>query len=983
MGRGARFREAPRYLAASSSTLTQTALEIPPKSAPRIFLIDAYALIYRSYFAFISKPLTNSAGENTSAPFGFTRFLLDIREKFEPDYIAVVFDSGVSFRDEIYPDYKATREKMPDDLRASIRHIRDIVAAFHDPVVELQGYEADDVIGTLAVKARAEGLEAVIVSGDKDFYQLVSPGIHLMNPGRGGATGVAAEWVTEVNASEKFGIPPSQVADYLALVGDSSDNIPGAKGVGPKTAVQLLEQYPSVEELLAHAAEVQPARASKSLQENADAVRLSKRLVTIMTDLDVELDLAAFAVGEPDPAALRDIFVALEFRVLAEKYASAAQAGGRAAGSARATSAEVAVSNAASGAAAADAPAGATAALGGFAPAAYQLVESVDALDAVVASVRAAGRVALWAETSTRDPLRGELVGLGLAAPGGEVWYLPFGHAQPFELSFEGEESGDVRNLPAPKHKKCEGLRAVLEDARVAKVGHDLKRSALALAGAGVTLAGLAHDTMVASYVLDPGRRAHDLMSLSLEMFSHKPRTYVEVVGTGQSAISFAEVPVERAKEYVCEAAELSLRLADRLAALLTDAPLRALLDDLEMPLIPVLTRMELAGITIDGDFFRGMRTRLKRELDLIQDEIFKVAGGDFNLNSTQQLRQILFEKLALPVLRKTKTGPSTDAAVLEELAEMGHEVPRLMIEYREMEKLRSTYVDALPLLVNPRTGRIHTSFNQTVAATGRLSSSDPNLQNIPIRTDLGREIRKGFVAAPGTVFLSVDYSQIELRVLAHFSGDPAFVTAFTQGIDVHRQTAAVIFGVPIDAVTAAMRGQAKTVNFATLYGQGPFSLARQLGITRDEARAFIDTYFARFQGVRAFLDGQVEMAKREGYVATLMGRRRFVPELQSKNWNIRAFGERVAQNTPIQGTAADLMKKAMIDVQAALDASGAGASILLQVHDELLLEVAKGELDAVRALVVDKMQRAVELNVPLVADSGTGASWYECKADG
>jgi DNA polymerase-1 len=374
------------------------------------------------------------------------------------------------------------------------------------------------------------------------------------------------------------------------------------------------------------------------------------------------------------------------------------------------------------------------------------------------------------------------------------------------------------------------------------------------------------------------------------------------------------------------------------------------------------------------------MRSRLKRELDLIQAEIFKLAGGDFNLNSTPQLRQILFEKLALPVVKRTKTGPSTDAAVLEELAEMGHDVPRLMIEYREMEKLRSTYVDALPQLVNPRTGRLHTSFNQTVAATGRLSSSDPNLQNIPIRTDLGREIRKGFIAAPGKLFLSVDYSQIELRVLAHFSGDPAFVTAFRENIDVHRQTAAVIFDVPIEKVTAAMRGQAKTVNFATLYGQGPFGLARQLGISRDDARKFIDTYFERFQGVRRFLDAQVEMAKREGYVETLMGRRRYVPELQQKNWSIRAFGERVAQNTPIQGTAADLMKKAMIDVQAALDSAGASASILLQVHDELLLEVAEDELEDVRALVVAKMESAVELRVPLVADSGSGRNWYETK---
>jgi DNA polymerase-1 len=431
----------------------------------------------------------------------------------------------------------------------------------------------------------------------------------------------------------------------------------------------------------------------------------------------------------------------------------------------------------------------------------------------------------------------------------------------------------------------------------------------------------------------------------------------------------------------VCEIADFAWRLAEHLEARLDEAALADLLADLEMPLVPVLLAMELAGIGIDEDFFRTMRSRLARELDQIRDEIYKLAGGDFNLNSTPQLREVLFDRLDLPVLKKTKTGASTDASVLEELAAMGHMVPRLMMEYRELEKLRSTYVDALPRLVNPRTGRIHTSFNQTVAATGRLSSSDPNLQNIPIRTDLGREIRKGFVAAPGTLFLGVDYSQIELRVLAHFSGDPAFVTAFTKGIDVHRQTAAVIFDVPIEEVSAQQRGQAKTVNFATLYGQGPFSLARQLGITREEARAFIGTYFERFQGVRDFLDAQVEMAKETGYVETLLGRRRYVPELQSGNWNVRQFGERVAQNTPIQGTAADMIKQAMIDVQAALDESGARARLLLQVHDELLLEVPAGEVDPVRALVVERMEGAVELRVPVVAEWGVGKSWYDAKA--
>ena len=925
-------------------------MKIPPKTKPRIFLIDAYALIYRSYFAFIQRPLTNSAGENTSAPFGFTRFLLDIREDFEPDYLAVVFDAGDSFRAQEYPEYKATREKMPDDLRSSLGRIRDIVEAFNDPIVELDGYEADDVIGTLAMRARDAGLEVVIVSGDKDFYQLVGPDIHLMNPGRGGSSGVAADWVTEENADEKFGIPPSQVVDYLALVGDSSDNIPGARGVGPKTAVALLQQHGDIEALIANAEGLKPPRASKSLRENAEAVRLSKRLVTIMTDLDVELDLESLKVGEPNNEALRDIFVELEFRSLAEQFAALAQVSGVA--TAELERAEVT----------------------------YSVVDELSEVQNLIDVIRAAGRVAIAAEPATEDPLRGELVSVGLSLEGGTAWYLPFAHHLPFELTFEGEGSGEVRNLPSLATSEMSGLKALLEDPKVAKVGHDLKRTALTLSRAGVKLDGITCDVMVASYVLDPGRRGHELATLSVEIFSHKPVAYADVVGSGRKRVPFAEAPIERARDFVCETVDLSFQLAQHFDEQLDEQGLTDLMADLEMPLLPILTRMELAGIGIDEDFFRTMRSRLKRELDLIQEEIFKVAGGDFNLNSTQQLRQLLFEKLDLPVLKKTKTGPSTDASVLEELAEQGHEIPKLMMEYRELEKLRSTYVDALPQLVNSRTHRIHTSFNQTVAATGRLSSSDPNLQNIPIRTAMGREIRKGFVAAPGTVFLAVDYSQIELRVMAHFSGDEAFVTAFTQGIDVHRQTASVVFEVPIDDVTAHMRAQAKTVNFATLYGQGPFSLARQLGITREEAKEFIATYFERFSGVRDFLDAQVEMAREQGYVETLMGRRRYVPELRAENWNVRQFGERVAQNTPIQGTAADLMKKAMIDVQAALDGADTGAEMLLQVHDELLFEVPEVEVDAVRDLVIARMEDAVELNVPLVTDWGIGANWYECK---
>ncbi|MDX1495723.1 MAG: 5'-3' exonuclease H3TH domain-containing protein, partial [Longimicrobiales bacterium] len=504
-------------------------MDVPPKTAPRLFLIDAYALIYRAYYAFISRPLTNSAGENTSAPFGFTRFLLDIRRDFEPDYIAIVFDSGDSFRDEIYPEYKETREKMPDDLRASLKHIRTIVEGFNDPVVELEGYEADDVIGTLAIQARDAGLEAVIVSGDKDFYQLVQPGIHLMNPGRGGAQGVAAEWVTEENADEKFGIPPRQVADYLALVGDSSDNVPGARGIGPKTAVKLLAQHPDIETLLEHVDDVSPTRAQNSLRDNADDVRLSKKLVTIMTDLGIDLDLDALKVQEPDAEALRDVFVQLEFRRLADEFAELAQGG-------------------ALGTAAIDE---------GEAEVEYRVLDTPGALDDVVAAIRDAGRLSMAVAPSTADPLRGSPVGLALSVERGAAWYLPLGHEQPFELTFEGEESGEVRNLPAFSSGAMAGLKSVLEDAEVAKIGHDLKRSALALSTVGVTLDGLDFDVMIASYVLDPGRRDHELKTLSMEIFGHKPLERADVVGTGRSKVALVEVPVERARDFLCEAVDM------------------------------------------------------------------------------------------------------------------------------------------------------------------------------------------------------------------------------------------------------------------------------------------------------------------------------------------------------------------------------------------------------------------------------------------
>ncbi len=923
-----------------------------PEPKPRLFLIDAYALIYRSFYAFISNPLTNSKGENTSAAWGVANFLMSVLEEHRPEYMAVVFDAGRSHREKLFPAYKATREKMPEDLREGLPRVRELIEAFHGPVVALEGYEADDVIGTLAVQATQAGVNVVIVSGDKDFYQLLAPGVSLLNPGRGGPHGVAAELVEAEGAITKFGVPADRIVDYLALVGDSSDNVPGAPGVGPKTATKLLNEFGSLDALFERSAEVKAKRPREALENDADQIRLSRELVTIITDVPVQLDLEDLRVGTPDAVRLKEVLLELEFRTLVDRldlgkgFEDAAEA------------VEVTV------------------------------LESVPELERAVAIARAAGSAALYPVSGPARSVAGRLAGIGLAvAPAEEKdgapwqgWYLPLSHSPPGELMLDLLSERTIPLLPGLTDSTMSSFRALVADPAFTIVGYDLKEALVGLGTEGAPVRGPLFDVMVASYVLDPGRRTQELESLATDFLGLELPTRKTVVGVGKSEVSMHEVAVADAAQFAVVRAATAGRLASKFGARLEEEGLAGLMDRIETPLIPVLAAMESRGIGIDAGFFRTMSARLAKELNHLQSEIHKVAGREFNLNSTPQLREILFDELELPVSKRTKTGASTDVSVLEELAAAGHELPRLLIEYRQLEKLRSTYVDALPRLVHPRTGRIHTSFNQAVAATGRLSSSDPNLQNIPIRTDLGREVRKGFVAKGGHVFLGVDYSQIELRILAHFSGDPAFVDAFTRGIDVHKQTASVIFEVPIEDVTADMRGQAKTINFATIYGQGDFSLGKQLGIGRTEAREFIDGYFERFAGVREYLDEQVRLATERGYVETLLGRRRYVPELQAKNWNVKQFGQRVAQNTPIQGTAADMIKLAMIDVEKALDESDLSSVLLLQVHDELLLEVPEAELEPTRELVVRLMESAMELSVPLVADAGSGKSWYDCK---
>jgi DNA polymerase-1 len=923
----------------------------------RVFLVDGHALVYRAFYAMISRPLRTSHGENTSAPWGITQFIRKILAEQRPDYLCFVFDAGgeETFRHEIYEDYKATREKLDETLQedfdTAMRRIRQILEAFKIPVVQLQGYEADDVIGTLADQVTQGGLQAVIVSGDKDFYQLIGPGVALLNPGRGGPAAVEEELIDESNAIDRLGVPPERVIDYLALVGDASDNIPGVRGIGPKTAIQLIEQYGPLEAILAHRDKIAQKRPREALEQHVDDAKLSKDLVTIRTDVPISLTLDELTLGEPDREQLRDLFIELEFHSLVREIAPE-------------EASERPVEEQRTG---------------------FDLLDDAARLAEMVSEARRRGRLALDVRSERNVPPFGELVGLAIGLEPGHSYYLPLAHvppARPGELGLGDESAAAITNLPAIGSDAMRPLWDLLADDGIELVGHDLKRCLLVLGRAGIEITGPMRDVMIASYCLDPGRRQHDLETLALEELGKKAAAYDDLCGKGKNEIPFSQVEPARAGSYAAERVDLTLQIDGRLGRQLDDYDLRRLFDEIEMPLMPVLTEMERAGVAIDFGFFSDMSQRLEGELRIVQEEIYKLAGRELNINSPLQLREVLFDQMELPVKKRTKTGPSTDAEVLEELAAEGHQLPRLIIEFRELAKLKSTYVDALPALADPGTHRIHTSFNQTVTSTGRLSSSDPNLQNIPIRTPLGAEIRKGFVPAEGMLFLGADYSQIELRILAHLSGDPVFVEAFRSGRDIHRDTAALVFGVAADAITPPMRAQAKTVNFATIYGQGPFALARQLGISMAEAREFIDNYFKRFPAIRGYLDQQVELAREQGYVETLFGRRRYIPELNSKNPNIRGFGERVATNSPIQGTAADLIKLAMINIQRELQPSVGRARMLLQVHDELLFEVASADLEAVKEIVRSQMERALQLRVPIGVDIGFGRNWYETKAD-
>lgn len=974
---------------------------------PRLFLVDGYALIYRAFFALISRPLTTSKGENTSASWGIANFLQRLITKHQPDYLGWVHDSGLSFRHERYPAYKATREKLTEELQSDfdrgMDRICEILDGYRIPILTLPGFEADDVIGTLVARSVQAGVNVVVVSGDKDFQQLVRPGVWLLNPGRGGPANVEEHWVGVENAEERLGVAPEFVTDYLALVGDSSDNIPGVRGIGDKTASELVKQYGHLESILAHASEITKKRPREALLEHAENARLSKELVTIREDLPVPFDLESLKVKQPDHHRLRDLFIELEFHSLAKDSAAQAPIEQKPRQSAN-----------------------------------YVTVDTLETMKDVIKRAREAGVIAVATKTLIHpespqqvDPLRSSLVSIAIAVADGEAYYFPFQHrlAQGGQGELLIDAAGDrsatdapedrglirggdevlsdppvkkrkdnndslsiaarmlrekrptsVRNLPPLDSQEMQPLRDLLADPTIRKTAQNAKYDLLVLRSMGVKLAGLDFDTMLASYVLDPGRRSHGLDVLALEFLDHTMTSITDLCGKGRLAIPFDECPVEAARDYSCEDADMALRLRRIFEPQLESYELTRLFDGVEIPLVDVLAEMEWTGIAIDLPLFSSLKQRFQAEREAVEKQIYEAAGVEFNINSNPQLRDILFGKLNLPVTKRTSTGPSTDVGVLTELAEEGHELPAKLIEYRELSKLENTYLDTLPRLVNPKTGRLHTSFSQAVASSGRLSSNDPNLQNIPIRRKLGQDIRRGFIPREGWLLLAADYSQIELRLLAHLSRDPAFVDAFQAGGDIHRQTAAVIFDVPLLEVTSTMRSRAKTINFATIYGQGAHALSRQLGIEHVEAKEFIARYFERFQGVRNYLDSMVAFAREHGYVQTIFGRRRYIPELRERNFNIRAFGERVAANSPIQGSAADLIKIAMIRIDEALRTRNLRSKMLLQVHDELVFEVFPEELEQVSELVKYEMEHAAQLSVPLVVDLGVGKNWLETK---
>ncbi|MBI5846457.1 MAG: DNA polymerase I [Nitrospirae bacterium] len=882
-----------------------------------LYIIDGNSYVYRAYYAI--KSLTNSKGFPTNAILGFTNMLLKVIREKKPEGIVVSFDSpAITGRHMMFEQYKANRKETPADLVAQLPHIRKVISALHIKVFEMPGYEADDIIGTIAKKAASEGSNVYIVTADKDMLQLVDDRVKVYDP-------MKDRMLDKAYVMERFGVGPERVTEYMALTGDAADNIPGVKGIGEKTAKELLASFASIEELLEHPERIPREKLRAMISGSRDMVIMSQKLATIDTAVPIDFTTAEFGLLDPDWLALLSLFKEFEFTSLMKLLPSQATA--------------PATSNRH-----------------------YSAVFSADTLREIAASVKR--ELAFDTEATGKYPLIDRLVGLSLCNDSEKSYYVPMGHTQ--SLMPEHEQLG--------KEVVMQILNPILADPNISKIGHNLKYDLLMLAKEGISVDGPLLDTMIAAYLLNPNKAGHSLDEVSFEYLSKRKKSFMEVL---KKRPSFADVPIDEAAPYAAEDAALAFELKDLLFERLKEGGLESVYLTIEMPLIKVLVDMETAGIKIQEGLLEEMSKELAADIAAIEKRVYFLAGEEFNINSPKQLSAILFTGLGLSPSRKTKTGFSTGVDVLEELAE-SHELPREVLHYRSLTKLKTTYIDVLPALVNPRTGRLHTSFNQTVTATGRLSSSDPNLQNIPVKGDWGKRIRAAFVAEQGNLLLSADYSQVELRILAHLSNDAGLIAAFRDNIDIHTRTAAEIFGVPLKSVSPEMRRTAKTVNFGVIYGISSFGLSETLNIGRKEAEQFIKQYFDRHPGVKQYIEQLIAETTEKGYVTTLFGRKRPVPELKNQNRNIRQLGERLAVNSPIQGTAADIIKLAMIHIRGRLRAESLQARMILQVHDELLFELPASELHTVGRIVREGMEGVLELSVPLKVDIGHGHNWAE-----
>jgi DNA polymerase-1 len=882
-----------------------------------LYLIDGSSYIFRAYFG-VRQNLSTSQGLPTNALYGFVTMLQRVVRDECPDYLTVTFDSKEkTFRHEMYADYKANRESPPEDLEKQFPYFERLVQAHNIHSIRVPGVEADDIIGTLTRQGQQAGLQVVIVSGDKDMMQLIASDVRMLDTMKGKRFG-------KKEVIEKFGVGPDKVIEVMGLMGDSSDNIPGVKGVGPKTATELIQKFGSIENLYEHIDEIDKVKLKEKLQTDRDNAELSRKLVTIDTEVVVDCSIDDLKVRAVDNTALTKIFTELEFSSLIPKEEK-----------------ELVQTQHV-----------------------YQTILSEEAFEKLLENLSFVQEFVLDMETTSLHPVEAESVGISFSFKEGEAYYIPLTH----------------RYLGVPEQldmkKVFQKLKPILENPKIGKIGHNIKYDLIVLENEGIRLKGISFDTMLASYVLDPSRRGHGMDALALELLGHRTIAYKDVTGTGAKKIGFDEVEIERATEYAAEDSDITWRLYQNLKPKLT-GELLALYNDIEMPLLDVLAEMETNGVFVDKQHLGSLSRTMEKKLRKYEEKIYQLADEKFNINSPKQLAVILFEKLKLPVIKKTKTGFSTDVSVLEELSAQ-HELPENILAFRQLGKLKSTYVDALPLDIDKKTGRVHTSFNQTVAATGRLSSSDPNLQNIPIRTDMGKEIRRAFAAERQDKLLSADYSQIELRILAHLSEDKTLINAFIKGEDIHSRTAAEIFGTALSNVDQDARRMAKAVNFGIIYGLSAFGLSRQLKISMKEAKTFIDQYFDLYPRIKTFMDDAISRARERGYTLTIMNRKRYLLDINSKNKQVKQAAERIAINSPIQGSAADLIKVAMINLSRQMKKHNLQSKMILQVHDELVFECPPAEKEAIQTLVKKEMEGVYKFSVPLIVDMGWGDNWNE-----